>query len=58
MTSKELTALSELLESEKILIAKFSAYASNTSDTTLKNKYEQLANTHQQHLDTLYQNLK
>ncbi len=58
MTSKELTAISELLEGEKILVAKFTAYAQNTSDTTLKNKYEQIAATHQQHLDTLYKNLK
>ena len=58
MTSNELTAISELLENEKTLIAKFSDYASNTSDATLKSKYEQMAATHQQHLDTLYQNLK
>ena len=58
MTSNELTAISELLENEKTLIAKFSDYASNTSDAALKSKYEQMAATHQQHLDTLYKNLK
>lgn len=58
MTTKELTAISELLESEKTVIAKFQNYASQTTDTALKNKYEQMAKTHQQHLDTLYQNLK
>ena len=58
MTTKELTAVSELLEGEKILIAKFNNYAMNTNDSTLKQKYEQIAATHQQHLDTLYKNLK
>ena len=58
MTTKELTALSELLESEKIIIAKFESYASQTTDATLKSKYEQMAKKHQEHLDTLYQNLK
>jgi hypothetical protein len=58
ITSKELGALSDLMESEKILISKFNFYASQTSDTVLQEKYQQIARTHEGHLDALYKQLK
>lgn len=58
ITSKELSALSDLMESEKILVSKFNFYASQTSDTALQEKYQQIARTHENHLNALYQQLK
>ncbi len=58
ITSKELTGISELMENEKILISKFNNYAEQTEDVALKEKYEHIAKAHQNHLDTLYQQLK
>ncbi|MBQ8416463.1 MAG: spore coat protein [Clostridia bacterium] len=58
ITCKELSALSDLLTMEENLVAKYKAYACNTSDQTLKNQYEQIAQRHQRHYDELYANLK
>lgn len=58
ITGKELTAISDLLSMEENLIAKYRAYACQTSDDALKNEYEQIAQRHQRHYDELYANLK
>ena len=58
ITAKELTALSDLLSIEENLVAKYKNYATQATDVTLKNQYEQLAQRHQRHFDELYANLK
>ncbi|MBE6590199.1 MAG: DUF1657 domain-containing protein [Ruminococcaceae bacterium] len=58
ITSKELSAISDLLTMEENVCAKYRAYAAQTQDTQLKNLYEQMAGTHQRHFDELYTNLK
>lgn len=58
ITSKELSSLSDLLGAEQLVINKYQTYASLTSDTALKNKYEQMAKKHSQHFETLYTQLK
>lgn len=58
ITTKELSGLSDLLTVEKNMVAKCKAYAAQTSDGDLKNKYEQIAQRHQRHCDELYANLK
>ena len=58
ITGKELSAISDLLTMEKNLVAKYKNYAANTSDTALKDRYEQIAQSHQRHFDELYANLK
>ena len=58
ITCKELSALSDLLTMEKNMVAKYKAYACETTDTVLKNEYEQIAARHQRHYDELYANLK
>ena len=58
ITAKELSAISDLLSVEENLIAKYKAFANQTTDMTLKAKYEQIAQRHQQHFDQLYGNLK
>ncbi len=58
ITCKELTALSDLMGIEENLIAKYQAAACITTDSVLKNEYEQLAQRHQRHFDELYSNLK
>jgi hypothetical protein len=42
---------------EQNLIAKFSDYATQTTDPALKTRFEGLAQTHQKHFDQLYANL-
>ncbi len=54
LTSKELGAISDALQSEKMLVCKFRAYAENTGDVELKTKYEQMAAKHSEHYDKLY----
>lgn len=58
ITSKELTALSDLMSIEQNLVAKYRAYACQTTDTTLKNEFEQIAQRHQRHYDELYAQMK
>ena len=58
ITAKELSALSDLLTMEENLVAKYKCYASEATDATLKNRYEQIAQRHQRHFDELYANLK
>ena len=58
ITSKELTAITDLLGMEENMVTKYHAYACMTSDNTLKNTYEQMAQRHQRHYDELYANLK
>lgn len=58
ITEKELSALSDLLTMEQDLVVKYKHVASVTTDSTLKNEYEQIAQRHQRHYDELYSNLK
>ncbi len=58
ITCKELSSLSDLLGAEQLVISKYQDYACRTSDTTLKTKYEQMVQKHQQHMETLYTQLK
>ncbi len=58
ITCKELSALSDLLTMEQNLVAKYSAYAAQTNDPTLKNRYEEIAARHQDHFNRLYSGLK
>ena len=58
ITAKELSAISDLLTVEQNLVAKYRAYATQTTDSNMKNRYEQIAQKHQRHFDELYANLK
>lgn len=58
ITTKELSAIGDALAVEETLISKYRYYASITADTTLKNKFEQMADRHQRHFDELYSNIK
>lgn len=54
LTTKELTAVSEQLEAESVLIAKYRQYAQTTNDIGLRTQFEAIASKHCQHFDTLY----
>lgn len=58
ITSKELSAICDLMSVEQSIVAKYKTFAQQSTDSTLKNQYEQLAHRHQRHLDQLYSNLK
>ncbi len=58
ITSKELSAISDLMSVEQSTVAKYKAFAEQTTDSVLKDRYEQIAHRHQRHLDQLYSNLK
>ena len=58
ITEKELTAIGDLLSMEENLVAKYRAYATQTTDSALKNEYEQIAQRHQRHYDELFAHLK
>lgn len=53
LTDKELSALEDELLAEKLLIAKYKAYAQMASDPQIKSKCEQFAGKHQNHFDML-----
>jgi hypothetical protein len=57
LSSKELTAVEELLNSEFLLIKKFQDLSNTTTDMELKNKYTQIAGQHQGHYNRLLSHL-
>lgn len=58
ITTKELSAIGDSLAHEQNMIAKYHFYACTETDTSLKDKYEQMAQAHQRHFDELYSHLK
>lgn len=58
LTTKELQALEETMDSEKMLVAKYKAMGEATSDTALKGKFDQIASKHQAHFNSLCNYLK
>ena len=58
ITTKELSAIDDGLAHEQNMIAKYQFYACSATDSTLKDKYEQIAQAHQRHFDELYSHLK
>jgi hypothetical protein len=53
LTTKELSALEDQLNSEQILVKKYRAFAGNCSDPQLRTKCEQVATRHQDHFNRL-----
>jgi len=53
LTTKEATALEDLLTSEQTEIAKFRGMASQCTDPVIKTKLENMASRHQQHYDRI-----
>lgn len=53
ITAKELTAIEDQLNGEKLLITKLKAYAQMCDDQQLKSKCETMAGKHQNHYDRL-----
>ena len=54
LTSKELSALNDQMEAEKLMIKKYTMYAQNTSDQEIKAQLESIATKHCAHFDKLY----
>lgn len=53
LTERELTAIEDQLNGEKLLITKFKAYSQMCSDSAIKQKCDSIANRHQGHYDKL-----
>jgi len=58
ITTKELGSINDCLTHEQNIISKLKSYAETTSDTALKQKYEEAVNRHTQHFNALYALLK
>lgn len=58
ITEKELAGLSELLNEEELLVHKFQVLASQCDDLEIKAKFEDIANKHQSHYNSLYEQIK
>ena len=58
ITSKELTAVGDLLSAEQTVAAKCAHLAETTEDKALADCYRRLADQHGQHMNQLYKNLK
>ena len=53
LTTKEATALDDLLTSEQVEMAKARGMASQCTDPIIKTKLENIASRHQQHYDRI-----
>ena len=54
LTTKELSAIEDQMNAEKVLIAKYEMYAQQTNDTALKTKLNQAASMHRAHMEKLF----
>ncbi|MDE5777157.1 MAG: hypothetical protein K2I10_01400 [Lachnospiraceae bacterium] len=57
LSEKELSALNDLLNEEELLVKKFQMLATHTSDTSVKNQMNEIADRHQNHFNKLYDHL-
>lgn len=53
LSAKELTALSEQLGLEQMLVTKFKCEAECCNDTEIKQKFSEISQKHQSHFDQL-----
>ncbi len=53
LSAKELTGLGEQLGLEQMLVAKYKAMASQATDKSLEQKFNDIASKHQCHYDSL-----
>lgn len=58
LTEKELSAVSDLLTDEELLVKKFKMLADQAQDTEIKQKYENISKQHQNHFNALYAHLQ
>lgn len=54
LTTKELSSITDQLNLEGNLVAKFSVFAAQTDDAALKDKFNCIAQKHKDHYDALY----
>ncbi len=57
LTSKELTAIGDTLSAEQNLIKKYTMYAAQASDGSIRQKCEQMSQRHQAHCTKLISHL-
>ncbi|SMC45545.1 spore coat protein [Papillibacter cinnamivorans] len=53
LTAKELMALEDQLNHEKVLIKKYQTVANECTDSALKTSFQDISNRHQQHFNNL-----
>jgi rubrerythrin len=53
LTSKELTAIEDTLSMEQNVIKKYTMYASQASDSAIKQQCKEITKRHQDHVNTL-----
>ncbi|MDR1157906.1 MAG: hypothetical protein LBK75_06315 [Oscillospiraceae bacterium] len=58
LTTKECSALKDLLGTEQILVKKYRTMAGQCTDAALKNQFTGIAARHQRHFDTLTNHLR
>ena len=58
LTTKELAGLSDQLDFEKVLCAKYQAAVQETEDPQLKTSFQQYADQHRQNFNCLLNHLK
>ena len=58
LTTKELSVLTEQLNAEQSLVAKYNRLANETQDQTLRMKFGEIAQRHQSHYDIMFAYLR
>ena len=58
LTSKELTALSEQLSGEQVLVQKYTRMANEAPNDMLRTKFMEISAKHQAHYDALFNYLR
>lgn len=58
LTSKELTAISEQLSGEQVLVQKYARMANEAQNDTIRSKFMEISAKHQAHYDALFNYLR
>ncbi len=58
LTQKELNWLADQLDHEQLMITKFNSYANSSTDPQTRTLYQDIAQRHQNHFNTLMNYLK
>ncbi|GHU40351.1 hypothetical protein FACS1894111_00860 [Clostridia bacterium] len=58
LSEKELMALNEMLSDEELLVKKFKMLSEHSQDAQVKSKFMEISGKHQEHFNSLYEQLR
>ena len=58
LSEKELSAINDMLSGEELLVKKFQMLSEHSQDREVKSKFMEISNKHQEHFNSMYEQLR